>query len=246
MKKIEVSKLILDFNLYPRVQVDSQHAGYMVESLRAGLELPPVVVDEKSLRVIDGFHRVTAVKRFDKEKGTISAVFKKYSSEGEMFIDAMRYNATHGRTLTQYDRAHCILRAEELKLELDIVAGALSISVNKVKELRVHRIGEFISGGGSSMKGKGRSAMVKAKDHLVPIQLKRTIEHKAGEVLTEPQVKVNEKLSRMNQSFYVHQIVMLIESDLLDKKNEPLMEKLEHLYGLLDGMFGIKAKRNVG
>lgn len=232
MKKIKAAKLILDYNLYPRVTIDSQHTSYMVESLKAGLELPPIIVDEKSLRVIDGFHRVTATLRHNKNE-TIMAIFKKYKSETEMFVDAMKYNATHGRTLTQYDRAHCILRAEDLSIDLDTTAKALSISLDKVKELRTRRVGELILTGRIKRKAKGTFSN---------IQLKRTIQHKAGKVLTKQQVEVNSKLSGMGQSFYVNQIIMLIESKLLNTKNKRLIEKLSHLYSLLDDMFTPKEK----
>ena len=243
MKKMEVARLILDFNLYPRLQVDSQHAGYMVESLRAGLELPPVIVDEKSLRVIDGFHRITAIKRFNKEKGMVSVILKKYASEGDMFVDAMLYNGTHGRTLTQYDRTHCIIRAEELKLDMSIIAGALSMSIDKIKELREHRVGVFVP---ASPMNKKTGKIVRVKSKSFPIQLKRTIEHKAGQVLTEVQIEANEKLSGMDQSFYVNQLITLIESDLLNRESERLMERLECLYELLCVEFGEGKERKIG
>ena len=63
MRSILVSALMLDYNLYPRHVVDEQHVHYIVEAMRSGAEMPPVVADKRSKRVIDGFHRVTAVKK---------------------------------------------------------------------------------------------------------------------------------------------------------------------------------------
>lgn len=60
MRSLNTAELILDYGLYPRHSIDSQHVSYMVESIRAGVALPPVVIDKKSKRVVDGFHRVTA------------------------------------------------------------------------------------------------------------------------------------------------------------------------------------------
>jgi len=104
MQTININSLVLDFTLYPRCRVDDQHASYMLESVKAGVELPPVIIDKKSKRVIDGFHRVTAMKRFfklnKKEKPEITAIIKTYKSEADMFLDAMKYNAAHGRMLT--------------------------------------------------------------------------------------------------------------------------------------------------
>ena len=230
MQTININSLILDFDLYPRRKIDSQHAGYMLDSVEAGIELPPVIVDKISKRVIDGFHRVTAMKRFykinKKEKPVINVILKSYKSEADMFLDAMKYNSAHGRSLDQCDKAHCIIRAEELELTIDKISMALSITVDKYGKLKTQHIGEL---------------------HLSPhlknkqIPLKRTIRHLAGKKLTAKQVKANERLSGMNQSFYVNQIIDLLENNLLDAKNLHLMERLERLYDLLKEIINKKA-----
>ena len=236
MQKVNINSLILDFDLYPRCKVDSQHAGYMLDSIEAGVELPPVIIDKKSKRVIDGFHRVTAWQRFFKlnkeEIPTINVILKSYTSEANMFLDAMKYNASHGRMLTQYDRAHCIIKAEALELSIDVTSGALSITVDKYGELRAEHTGELHVSPHLSKKGnKTTRKTAHHKTKLIP--LKRTIKHLAGKELTVQQVEVNKKLSGMNQSFYVNQLIDLIESDLLDRENTNLMARLEKLYDLL-------------
>lgn len=229
MKKVAVAELILDYNLYPRASVDSQHAYYMGEALKAGIELPPIIVDEKSKRVVDGFHRVTATRKLDKS-GSITAIFKKYRSEAEMFVDAMKYNASHGRALTQYDRTHCILRARSFNLTVEAVASALSISVDKVAELTATRVASTVVPSTSSGKKWRKTCST------TPVQLKRTIEHMSGRELKEGQVEANKKLSGMNQSFYAQQIILLIEEDLLDYQDVDLIEKLRHLHELIGGV----------
>jgi hypothetical protein len=195
----------------------------MVESLKAGVELPPVIADKISKRTTDGFHRVTAAQKFSKinkeKKAMINVIFKEYNSEEEMFLDAMRYNASHGRMLTQYDRAHCIIIAEELKLSANEVANALSITIDKYGELKANHIGELTL---STDLGKKK-----------PIPLKRTIRHKKGQTLNKFQAEANERLGGMNQMFYVNQIIDLIENDLLDIENKGLMERIEKLRELL-------------
>jgi hypothetical protein len=66
-----------------------------------------------------------------------------------------------------------------------------------------------------------------------PIALKQTIRHMAGENLTAEQVAANDKLSGMNQMFYVNQLVTLIENALLDTGNAELMARLQHLADLI-------------
>lgn len=243
MRNVDVDRLILDYNLYPRGSVDSQHVSYMVESLKVGIELPPIVVDKNSMRVVDGFHRVAAIRRFhdpdDKsiKKKKVRAIFKVYEDEGEIFLDAMRYNSAHGRMLTQYDRVHCIIKAEELKLDIDVVADALRVSVDKLGELRVTRMGEFHVAKPSKRKRRKGTFNGKA------IPLKRTIDHKAGSNLTSSQVEANEKLSGMEQAFYANQLILLLENDLLNEGNDYLIQRLEVLHRLLGDLFSGKKKK---
>jgi len=66
------------------------------------------------------------------------------------------------------------------------------------------------------------------------VPLKQTIRHMRGRNLTKEQSAANDKLSGMNQSFYVNQLITLIESKLLDSEDEQLFERLKHLHGLLE------------
>lgn len=72
---------------------------------------------------------------------------------------------------------------------------------------------------------------------MIVVPLKKTIQHMAGKTLTTGQQKANEKLSGMNQSFYVNQVILLIENGLIDEK-ENLYERLRILQKLLNGLLG--------
>lgn len=224
MKKVLLSELILDYNLYPRSQVDSQHVHNITEAILAENKMPPVIADEKSMRVVDGFHRITAMKRIEGETAKIEVIFKKYASDAEIFTDAMKYNADHGRMLTKYDRTHCAIVAEKLHIDPEIIAGALKMTVDSIKELRKIRV------------GNAKLKIDKGRNTKNPIPLKRTISHMAGKTLTKGQIEANTKLSGMDASFYANQLIMLIENNLLDMNNEKLLERLSRLQELLENM----------
>lgn len=217
MRTIKLSQIVFDYHLYPRAELDTQHVTYMRQALQAGVTLPPFIIDKKSRRCIDGFHRGSAYKREFGEGHQVEVIEKSYRTEAEMFADAMRYNANHGRTLTRFDRTHCILRAEEFGLTNEQIASALSLTVEAVGQLRANRVGTLRSSG-----------------H--PIPLKRTIQHKAGQTLTKAQEEANGRLSGMNQVFYVNQLIDLLENDLLDQGDKNLLKRLERLSELLAGV----------
>ncbi|TAL38062.1 MAG: hypothetical protein EPN97_04305 [Alphaproteobacteria bacterium] len=217
VKQVKVGSLVVDYNLYPRVEVDQQHIGYMREALRAGEALPPIVIIEKDSRIIDGVHRRGAYMAEFGPDHEIQVVAKAYKNEGAAYLEAMRLNAGHGRSLTRFDRVHALLHAEELGLTADQTAVALGMTVEALGKLRADRVGKL------HVPGK--------KSTEVPI--KRTISHMAGKSMSAEQVHANSKLSGMNQTFYVNQIITLIEADLLDTDNEDLLNRLAHLARLI-------------
>lgn len=215
MRKLKAAELVLDFDLYPRTNVDTKNITDLAAALAAGQTLPPVIIDKKSRRVVDGFHRVRAHLKHFGDGADIEVIEKNYKSDKEMFLEAARCNAAHGAKLDTCDRVHCKIVADNLGLTLDAIAGALHMPAGKLGDLCL-----------------GRTATA----HGQPLALKRTVRHKAGQELTKPQTECNAKLSGMNQSFYVNQLIMLIESDLLDTNDEALMERLSVLSRLLESL----------
>lgn len=216
MRKMKASEIVLDFDLYPRNNVDSGNVRTLIDAMIAGDELPPVVIDKKSKRCVDGFHRVRAHLRHLGEDAMIAVVEKTYRNDADMFLDAMRYNAHHGAKLDPCDRTRCTIIAERLSIPLDSVAGALHMPVEKLGKL--HNTRTATGSGG------------------LTIPLKRTNRHMAGKRLTKRQEAANEKSSGMNQVFYVNQVIDLIESKMLDMEDEGLLLRLRRLNELLEGM----------
>lgn len=213
MKQIKAAELVLDFTIYPRNNVDAKNVSMIVDALASGAELPPVIIDKKSRRVIDGFHRTKGHLKFYGDDAMINVVEKSYKSEGEMFLDSMRYNAAHGARLDPCDRTHCVIVAEKLGLSLDAVAGALHMPVDRLGSLKNDRTATY---------------------NRLSVPLKQTIKHMAGKPLTQRQNEANDKLSGMNQSFYANQLIELIESEMVDLSNERTMDSLKRLHELLE------------
>jgi ParB-like nuclease domain len=63
--------------------------------------LPPILVDRRTMRVIDGMHRLVAASSLGRE--TISVVFFD-GSEADVFLRAVRENVVHGLPLSHADR----------------------------------------------------------------------------------------------------------------------------------------------
>lgn len=219
MRKVKAAECVLDFDLYPRHNVDTTNVKHIVNALSAGVEVPPIIIDKKSKRVTDGFHRVKAHLYLWGDDAEIMAVEKEYKNEKDMFLDAMRYNATHGAKLDSHDRTHCTIIAQRLRIPLDDVAAALHMPKDKLGELK-----------------HGRTATAGG----LTIPLKNTVRSFAGKALTKRQVEANQKLSGMNQTFYVNQLIELLESKMLDLNDDRLIERMKLLHELLDDVLAVK------
>lgn len=211
--KYQAAALVLDYNIYPRHQIDGDNVAKIKRALEAEEDLPPVVADVKSKRVVDGFHRVTATLQHFREEAMIDVDFRRYRSEGQMFVEAMRLNSGHGRKLSPYDMARCITLGTDLKLDPDTIASALRMTAARLNELQM------------------RKTSIGADAKMVPI--KGTARHLAGDQISDRQQEGNRRASGASQTFIVNQVINLVESDLLDTSSRVLMERIAHLSALL-------------
>jgi hypothetical protein len=124
----------------------------MKEAIEAGVSLPPVIVNKDDMRVVDGFHRITAVLDLYGDDADIEADVRVYASEGEMFLDAGRYNSKHGLPMSPMDRAHFIIKARRMRIPAPAIAQALGMQAEAMKE--------FL---------EKRSAVVKSTGEKIPL-----------------------------------------------------------------------------
>ena len=142
IKKLKAIELVFDWNLWPRQSVqrlDSTNIARMKDALRSGFALPPVVVNKKDYRIVDGFHRTKAVLSVFGDEGEIDADLREYKNDAAMFLEAGALNAFQGLTLSPKDRAHFILKCRKMKIPPTVIAQALHIEEGKMKEFIAKR-----------------------------------------------------------------------------------------------------------
>lgn len=218
MEQRKLSSLVKDYTVYPRVEIDPSHVNHMVESLQLDRALPPIVACRKTLRIVDGYHRWTALAKYLGEEASVDVELRDYKNDGELFVDSIELNGGHGRKMTTYDRVRCLSRAKELRVSVDKIAHALRIGAERAKELLTDRT------------ALTRPSAKNESGELVP--LKNTIGHMAGRSMSKPQIEANDKLSGMSAKFTAHQLIILLENDLMPTDGE-LWESLQRLAALI-------------
>lgn len=209
---LPIGKLVLDYTLYPRHQVDDETVRRLVVALRAGETLPPVICEADSGRVVDGFHRIAALKRHAGETAIIRVEQRVYKNEAELFGEAIRQNARHGRALSAFDLARCITRGTELGLDRATLTRCAAITDEKYDDL------------------VKRKLALHAGERVA---VKRTIAHLAGRELSADAMAANRAAGGMNQLFYVNQVLSLLRNGVIDAENDRLMEALRELAAAL-------------
>ncbi len=208
IKNIKVAELVLDFDFYPRNDVSAEHVSRLMDAIKMGVKLPPVIVDAKTKRVVDGFHRTRGYQKLNIEK--IPADLREYASDAELYEDAVAANTAHGRPLDSYDLRRIIERMIELGFERGRIEEIVKIPAVKFDSLR-------------------RNSAVGASGRIIP--LKRGLEHLQHTNLTDKQRHAVEGYGGMNAAFYAGQLTSLLENKML-KATPEVISRLDRILEL--------------
>lgn len=212
--KMKTAELVEDFQLYPRSQVDGSHVAKIVHAMEAGEKMPPIVIDEKSKRIIDGWHRRRATIRIHGDAAEIDVISRSYKDEAEMYVDAAKLNARHGKGITGAEETGAILKAQRLNIDLDIIASALGITQERAEKITQTKVGKV-----TVVYGK------KKKEEEIP--LKRSVHHLKK--LTQKQADAMSIYPGQPQVLLVKQLNALIETGAIDLKHHGVVGELKKL-----------------
>jgi hypothetical protein len=222
MTTYALEKLTVDEALYPRARLNPARVSDLVEALEAGAQLPPLLVEKKTLRIVDGRHRFEAYRRLYGLDHKVEVEEKVYASEAKLFLDAMRLNAVHGLALGPGDRIHSALTAEALGITMAQLAQALSLTLETAQELSTARVGRLSSPHAPGGAGGERRVV-----------LKPALAHLAGHELSEAEREINDKLAGGSQGYMLYQVRLLLEADLLDLADAQVKRELAEICRLL-------------
>lgn len=133
LETLAIERLVEDYHLYPRAEVDGATVEEFREALRAGAKFPPIRVCAKTLRVIDGFHRKVA---YERERAThVLCSLEEVADDVDLFRRAAQANAGHGRRYTVGDQATAVRLARRLGLTREQISADLFLPLDRVEKL---------------------------------------------------------------------------------------------------------------
>lgn len=212
-QKVALAEIVEDYTLYPRTGVDSTHVASLRRAIEAEVELPLMVLEVKTLRLVDGFHRLRAYRLALGPDAEAEVEIRRYENEAALYADALALNAPHGKRLTTYDMVTAATKGEKLGLSRDVIASSLGVRREYIDRLVTRRTA--IGSDGDSQ------------------PLKFTVEHLAGEPIANGQVEVMPKIGGMSQHYYVRQVTLLLKHYMVNAEDERLMASLRELREVL-------------
>src|SRR5580765_6491751 len=125
--KLPIEKIVIDEAIYPRSSVNDSNVSKLVLALNTGTVLPPITVEAKTFRLVDGRHRYEAYKKIGLK--TIEATAKVYKNEADLFADAVRNNIGHGLPLDGYTVRAAIIRLSEYGYTKEAISDVVRMPV---------------------------------------------------------------------------------------------------------------------
>lgn len=216
---IHVKDLVRDMDLYPRSKIDTSNISMLVDAIRSGIDLPPVIVDQRSRKVVDGFHRCAANERlFGEDEALVEVEWADYEDEAEIFREAARLNSVQGKKLSSYDQDICAAKAESLGIPLEVISIDLSIPADKLRK-RVTLSGEV-----ERMPGVFDSQ---------PIPLKRDFRHLEGRRFTQRAVEAHAKSTGAGVLYSARDVIRRVESGTVNWQYDSIVKTLTELRDVL-------------
>lgn len=212
VKKMPIAKLVEDMSFYPRNAVDDTHVADLVRAIRAEVKVPPIVVEASTLRIVDGVHRRRALMKVLGGSVEYAVDLRSYANDAELFIDAVKLNASHGRKLDRQDQARVVLRLQELQVDEKTIAATLHVPASQVQRLSVRVV--YDTGGG-----------------IVPS--KRGFEHLRGHTLSDDQIAVMGDVRSGEAGRLCIELTKMLAAGLVNLNDQEIRGRLQSLAGTI-------------
>ena len=213
-QSIDLSKIVLDDNLYPRNGLDWMTVYQYTDALKAKANFPAIEVAARGdeFVIIDGAHRVEAYRKAKKRK--IRATIRRRWSDAKIFATSVKVNASHGRKLSTQERVRSAQRLlSEFKFKKDEVQKILDMPISTLTRLISQRVESYTA--------VGVAALVTKKGPISNLDLSDVDPSKV-----ESAQKI---LNSSSQISIFKQALTILKNDMLDFSNPRLLKVVDEV-----------------
>ena len=130
--KVKIGSLVIDPILTAIRHINTVYVSRYRQAYREGANMPYLVVQDGTSRVISGNHRLTALLQEFNDDYEITVEVRKYSSEAEVLKDFAKENATHGNPLDDFTRRKLTSAMISEGVTAIEIASIFNVSVRRV------------------------------------------------------------------------------------------------------------------
>lgn len=213
VKKIKLTDVVFDEEVYPRSMVNWQTAYDYANSLKTGAKFPPITLAlfKGKLILVDGKHRLDAFKQC-KKKVIPAEVYMGWDKK-RIFIESIQRNIAHGRVLSPYEKRKCILKLREMRISSKNISSLIQVPQDKIENFVGQRLISSTTG------------------DMIDLEIvKSGIKHIAGRtydvVETKSIIGVQKEMYIRDQIHLFDQLISLFEQGLVDLDDNKIKEKV--------------------
>jgi len=209
---LKIDEVEFDWELYPRMNVNWLTALKYADAMKTGADFPPIVIGmyRGKRYVIDGWHRVEALKLLD--ESYVKAVVKPFGTWTDMFVEAVKLNITHGRAISPWEKARIIHKLKGLKFTLEQITEIVRVPVDKIERF---------------------AAKVVIGPDGKPLYLKSPVAKASAITGVDPSKVDQSCLNVRSVQHLLTQLITLLEADLCPLEAGDVKERAVRLYSLL-------------
>jgi hypothetical protein len=149
MKKIKVKLQQLQTNkeLTDIRYVSSHTVSKYRQAYRAGAKFPLIIVEQDTLMVVSGNHRLEAMKAEFGDEHLITVIAKQYNNKAEMLTEFAKENQTHGRPMDGFTEKKLFRAMINEGMSIDEISEILKMPVKNIQNLTGQVVSVQIGGG---------------------------------------------------------------------------------------------------
>jgi hypothetical protein len=212
MDTMKLSEIKIDTAIMPRTGINWAHVSDLKNAALSGAALPPLVVDRKSHRLVDGLHRWNMLTQLHGADYVADVELRDYANDDELFLAAVEANAAHGLSYSVYDRRRILVEAEKRGIKRELVSSVLKMPVEKAER-------KLTSG----------SAFVKTPAGKERVALRTSMKCLAGSTLTKKQEEAN-KRTGLQVQYHTQAIITLIDAGVMRWGSKAMQDSITDLY----------------
>jgi len=134
-KSVKIGDLQIDPKLTRIRHINPVFVSRYRQEYRNGTVMPMIIVEQDTLRIVSGNHRLTAMLAEYGEERKIDVEIRKYESEAQMLVDFTKENLSHGMPLDDFTKRKLVRSMLDADLSEEEISQVFNLPIKRIERL---------------------------------------------------------------------------------------------------------------